>query len=61
MRAIAIPSNTVQRGQVFIPMHYRATNRLTDPVFDPYSKQPSYKSCAVRLRQIAHWEPAASE
>ena len=61
MRAMAMPSNTVQPGQVFIPMHYRATNRLTDPVFDPYSKQPSYKSCAVRIRQIAHWEPAPSE
>ena len=23
--------------------------RLTDAVFDPYSKQPSYKACAVRL------------
>lgn len=46
----------VQPGQVFIPMHYATANRLTDPVFDPYSKQPSYKACAVRVRQIAHWE-----
>ena len=27
------------------------TNLLGDAVFDPYSKQPSYKSCAVRLRR----------
>ncbi|MGH8910444.1 MAG: hypothetical protein ACRD0K_29110, partial [Egibacteraceae bacterium] len=29
--------------QVFIPMHCPDTNRLTDAVFDPYSRQPSYK------------------
>ena len=34
-------------------MHYEATNRLTDAVFDPYSKQPSYKACAVELRRVA--------
>lgn len=46
-------------GQVFIPMHYEGTNRLTVPVFDPYSRQPSYKACAVRLRKIAPWEAGA--
>lgn len=56
LRARACLTPTVQRGQVFIPMHYHQTNRLTDPVFDPYSKQPSYKACAVRLRRIAHWD-----
>lgn len=40
---------TVSPGQVFLPMHYPEANRLTDAVFDPYSKQPSYKACAVRL------------
>jgi len=49
MRALAVLSPTVAAGTVFIPMHYEATNRLTDAVFDPYSKQPSYKSCAVRI------------
>jgi assimilatory nitrate reductase catalytic subunit len=33
-------------------MHYEATNQLTDAVFDPYSKQPSYKACAVRVRRV---------
>ena len=46
----------VQRGQVFIPMHYDSVNQLTDPVFDPYSHQPSYKACAVRVRKPEHWE-----
>lgn len=36
-------------GQVFLPMHYGDTNRLTLAVFDPQSRQPSYKACAVRV------------
>jgi assimilatory nitrate reductase catalytic subunit len=40
---------TVRPGQVFIPMHYVETNRLTHPSFDPYSRQPSYKSGAVEV------------
>jgi predicted molibdopterin-dependent oxidoreductase YjgC len=41
---------TMQRGQIFLPMHHAGVNRLTHAVFDPYSFQPSYKDCAVRLR-----------
>jgi anaerobic selenocysteine-containing dehydrogenase len=41
---------SVRPGQVFLPMHYEATNRLTLAHFDPYSRQPSYKNCAVRIR-----------
>ena len=43
---------TVRRGQVFMPMHFEETNRLTLPEFDPYSRQPSYKSCAVSLERV---------
>jgi assimilatory nitrate reductase catalytic subunit len=50
LRARAFVSETVARGQVFLPMHDEATNRLTKAVFDPYSRQPSYKACAVRVR-----------
>ena len=49
----AFVTPTVAPGQVFIPMHYATANRLTDAVFDPYSKQPSYKACAVRLRRVS--------
>ena len=52
IRARAFVTNTVQPGQVFIPMHYDAANQLTDAVFDPYSRQPSYKACAVRVVRI---------
>jgi anaerobic selenocysteine-containing dehydrogenase len=51
MRARAHPTYVVQPGQLFIPMHYAETNQLTMAVFDPYSRQPSYKHCAVRLRK----------
>lgn len=49
MIAQARVTASVQPGQVFIPMHYVGTNRLTFPVFDPHSRQPGYKHCAVRL------------
>ncbi|MGE3315319.1 MAG: molybdopterin oxidoreductase family protein [Planctomycetaceae bacterium] len=49
-RAVITP--TIVPGQVFLPMHYSETNVLTDAVFDPYSKQPAYKSCAVRIRKV---------
>ena len=40
---------SVQPGQLFMPMHYATTNHLTADAFDPYSRQPSYKACAVSL------------
>jgi assimilatory nitrate reductase catalytic subunit len=48
-RAVLTPS--IQPGQVFVAMHDHTVNQLTDAVFDPYSKQPSYKACAVQLRR----------
>ena len=48
--AAAFVTETVQAGQVFLPMHYAAVNQLTSPVFDPYSRQPSYKATAVAVR-----------
>jgi len=42
----------VQPGQLFIPMHYGVANLLTRAEFDPHSRQPSYKHCAVRLERV---------
>jgi assimilatory nitrate reductase catalytic subunit len=42
-------THMVQPGQVFVPMHYATTNQLTLAAFDPYSRQPSYKHCAIRI------------
>ncbi len=49
MRARARITPAVSAGQVFVPMHYAKTNRLTHASFDPYSRQPSYKSGAVEV------------
>ncbi len=54
LRARAVLTAAVQRGQIFLPMHYEATNLLTDAVFDPYSHQPAYKACAVRISALSH-------
>lgn len=51
MVAAAYLAPTVQLGQVFLPMHYPEVNRLTHPSFDPHSRQPNYKACAVSLRR----------
>jgi assimilatory nitrate reductase catalytic subunit len=47
IRAEARLTATVQRGQVFLPMHDATVNQLTMGAFDPLSRQPSYKHCAV--------------
>ena len=52
MQAIAVVTPTISRGQLFVPMHYEQVNRLTLDHFDPYSRQPSYKNCAVRIEKI---------
>lgn len=56
LRARASVTTCVQPGQCFIPMHYGVTNQLTYPAFDPHSRQPSYKHCAVNIRREAYWE-----
>jgi assimilatory nitrate reductase catalytic subunit len=45
----AVLTSTVQRGQCFMPMHYEEVNKLTFAAFDPHSRQPSYKACAVKV------------
>lgn len=42
-------THAVQPGQVFIPMHGSKINKLTFAAFDPYSRQPAYKACAVNV------------
>lgn len=45
-------TSTVQQGQLFLPMHDPAVNQLTLNVVDPYSRQPSYKHCAVKVEKL---------
>ena len=49
IQADAFITPTVRAGQAFMPMHYEITNQLTHAHFDPHSRQPSYKNCAVRI------------
>ncbi|HEV2200790.1 MAG TPA: nitrate reductase [Bryobacteraceae bacterium] len=44
-------------GQVFMPFHFAETNvnEVTQDVFDPISREPNYKQCAVKVeRSSAH-------
>jgi len=47
--ARASVSNTVRAGEVFMPMHYETVNLLTFAAFDPHSRQPAFKACAVKI------------
>lgn len=52
LTATAFLTSTAQPGQVFVPMHYAETNRLTHPSFDPHSRQPNYKCAAVKVEAV---------
>ena len=43
--------DSVARGSVFIPFHFResAANVLTTDALDPFGKIPEFKFCAVRI------------
>src|SRR5216683_2465286 len=42
-------------GQVFMPFHFAETNvnQVTQSAFDPISREPNYKQCAVRVAKTA--------
>ena len=43
----------VAPGQVFLPFHFaEGANLLTLGLLDPYSRQPAYKQCAVKVEKI---------
>jgi assimilatory nitrate reductase catalytic subunit len=52
IEARAFVTHSVKPGELFIPMHYESVNKLTFAAFDPYSRQPAYKACAVALRRL---------
>ena len=43
----------VAPGQVFMPFHYAEANvnEVTQGAFDPISREPNYKQCAVRIEK----------
>jgi anaerobic selenocysteine-containing dehydrogenase len=44
-------TETVAAGQVFVPFHWveANANQVTQSSFDPISREPNYKQCAVRV------------
>ena len=51
----------VSRNMVFIPFHfYDCVNRLTLGLLDPFSRQPAYKQCSVRIEPAADQVAAAA-
>ncbi|MBI2504802.1 MAG: molybdopterin-dependent oxidoreductase [Candidatus Latescibacteria bacterium] len=52
-------SETIGPDQVFVPFHFaeQCINKLTLPAFDPKSREPNYKQCAVRLERCRQPQP----
>jgi anaerobic selenocysteine-containing dehydrogenase len=48
-------TETVAPGQVFVPFHWAEfnANQVTQSAFDPISREPNYKQCAVRVERTA--------
>jgi assimilatory nitrate reductase catalytic subunit len=62
VRARAFVTRSVRPGDVFMSMHHPETNQLTLASFDPHSRQPSYKACAVAVRPLDEtWTGARQE
>lgn len=45
-------SNQMPVGQIFAPIHYIETNRLSLSVYDQFSKEPSYKYAPVKISKL---------
>jgi assimilatory nitrate reductase catalytic subunit len=45
-------------GQVFLPFHFAESNanQVTQSAFDPISREPNYKQCAVRIEKTLDHE-----
>ena len=53
VRVRAFVTTTVPEGSCFMSMHFAETNELTNPSFDPKSREPSYKHCAVSVSRAS--------
>ncbi len=52
-------THRVPRNMVFIPMHYHdCVNRLSLGLLDPYSRQPAFKQCSIRIEHVDQTEAA---
>ncbi|EHR1329588.1 molybdopterin-dependent oxidoreductase [Clostridium perfringens] len=49
---IARLTDNLKEKDLYAPIHYIETNLLTPSVFDPYSKEPSYKTVQVNIEKV---------
>lgn len=49
---IALLTDGLPKDVLYAPIHYIETNNLTLSVYDPYSKEPSYKYAPVNIEKI---------
>ena len=54
-------SEQVRPGELYAPIHYIECNRLTPSIYDPYSKEPSYKATPVWFEKIEGGNAYASD
>lgn len=45
-------TDNVREKELYAPIHYVECNKLTPSVYDPYSREPSYKATPVRFEKI---------
>ena len=45
-------TDNVSKKQLYAPIHYIECNKLTPSIYDPYSKEPAYKSAPVYFEKI---------
>lgn len=48
----AIITDNVKEYELYAPIHYIETNALTPSIYDPYSKEPSYKTVTVKIEKL---------
>jgi predicted molibdopterin-dependent oxidoreductase YjgC len=52
---VALVTNAMRKGEIFVPfvrLRDSAANFLTNSAYDPDSKIPEYKVCAVRVEKL---------
>ncbi len=48
----AVITENVKEYELYAPIHYIETNILTPSIYDPYSKEPSYKTVTVKVEKL---------
>lgn len=48
-KLMAIVTDDVRYDEFYAPIHYIECNKLTPSIYDPYSKEPSYKTTPVNI------------